>query len=61
MRKMLTVTTVLAVGDGSIAQLLLGLDNVFHLLVLDRSQFSLCGLARLVGNLSVQQVVGTEQ
>jgi hypothetical protein len=55
------VTTVLAVRQSSISELLLGCDNVLDFLVLNGSQLGLGDLAGLKGELGVQELVGAQE
>lgn len=55
------MAAVLAIGDTRVAELLLGIDDVVDGLVLDGDELRLGDLALLRGNLSIQELLGTEQ
>lgn len=58
---MLTVTAVLAIRRGRVAELLLDVDNVLYLLSLDLAELSIGNLTLLLGSLGVQKLLGAKQ
>lgn len=55
------MTAVLSVGDGGITQLLLGLRDLLHILVLDSIELSLRNLAILESGLGLEELLRPEE
>lgn len=60
-RLQLTVSAVLSIGEGRVAQLFLELDDILDILLLDGLEVSLGGFAVLEGSLGVEKLVSTKE